>query len=258
MNLLGKPHRNLTKRLLNPLTKPLLVRCLPSLIGTLSVAFSLNFQTNALPISVQILLFVISVACIAIAMAAHWQVQMHHLKGRRIHIRTGQNEKLHRLLVAGSDQLHPKTKKEASFRCDFSSVLLAFDQPRTANTNVITNGYGKRINQLLAAQVECFEEVSQLVKQHAQGSSQPMQASVKGRLFQPENTLLISHVEHDRGLVASEETGRYNGSGQHDAVTHFRSCLGLYTALIFSYFDEIIIGTGRPAKSNKLPLLSQT
>ena len=144
MNRFRKPHRNLTKRLLNPLTKHLFIRCLPSLIGTLSVAFSLDFQSNTLTISVQLLLLVISVARIAIDMTAHWQVQMHHLKSRHIHIRTGQNEKLHRLLVAGSDQLHSKTKKESAFRGNLSPILLPFDQTRATDADIVTNSDGKR------------------------------------------------------------------------------------------------------------------
>jgi hypothetical protein len=258
MNLLGKSHRDMTKHLLNPLTNLLFVSRFPSRIGTLAIAFSLYFQANTFTLSIIILLLVISVASIAIDFTPHWQSQMHHLKSRHIHIRTRQNEKLNGLFVTSGDELDPEAKKEASFGRDFAPVLFPLHQPGAAYADVVTNRNRKRINQVFSTHIEGFEKVRQIVKQGTQGGGQPMKSPIKGRFFQHNNPFFIRHVQHSRGLVAAEETGRYDSGCQHDAVAHFRGCLGFYTALISAYFDEIIIRSGGPAKSNKLPLLSQT
>jgi hypothetical protein len=104
---------------------------------------------------------------------------MHQLKGRYINIRTRQDKKLDWLPIQGGHQLDPETKEVASFGCDFASILFAFDQARSANANIVTNGDGKRINQVLTTQIEGLEKVSQIVKQGTERGRQTMQTAVK-------------------------------------------------------------------------------
>lgn len=61
MNLLGEPHGNLTKGLLNSLTQAFLIGSFPSLIRPLAIVFSLNFQRNLFTISIQFLLFIVRI-----------------------------------------------------------------------------------------------------------------------------------------------------------------------------------------------------
>lgn len=135
MNLLGKPHRNMTEYLLNPLANTLFIGGFPWLVRMFTVAFTLNPQVNLLTFRVKLFLFVVRVACIAKYLATPWQGQIHHLQGRHIHIRAGQNEELHRLLVAGGDQLHSKAKEESAFGGNHAPVGFAFNQVATADTD---------------------------------------------------------------------------------------------------------------------------
>nr|WP_240625823.1 hypothetical protein [Spirosoma pollinicola] len=257
MNLLREPHCDVTKGLLNPLAKPFFVSILPNLIRSVAVAFSLNLQTNAFTIKVKVILFIIRIARIALHFTALWQVQVHQLKGRYIHIRARQNEKLYGLFIDRSDQLNSKPEKEPSLRRAFTAVFLSFYQSRSTDTDVITNGHWKRINQILITQIEGLEKIRQIVEQYTQGCSQSMQPTVKSGFFKHNNALFIGHVQHGRGLITSEETGRYNGGGQHNTIRHFEFRLW-FDGTMTGRFEEKIIGTGRRAKSSKLPILFQT
>lgn len=134
MNLLGEPHRNMTKRLLDPLAKHFLVSGIPSLVRPLAVTLSLNPQRNLLTVSIKLFLLIVCIARVAKHFTTGWQIQMHHLQSRYIHIRTGQNKKLHRLLVTGGDQLDAKAEKKATFRRYSSPILFALNQTRAADT----------------------------------------------------------------------------------------------------------------------------
>ena len=244
MNLLRESHRDLTKRLLNSLAKPLLVSTSPSLIRPVAVTLSLNFQANILTIKIKILLLIIRIARIAVHLASTRQVQVHHLKCRYIHIRTRKDEKLYGFLIERGDQLNSKTEKEPSLRRAFTarrpgSIFFAFHQSRATDADVIADGHRKRINHILVTQIKGLEKVRQIVEKHAQGRRQSMQSTVKRGFFKHNNALFISHVQHSRGLITPEETGRYDGGSQHNTVRYFRVSLWFDGAMMSRFKEKI-------------------
>ncbi len=123
MNLPGKPHRDMTEHVLNPLANASPVSRIPGRIKTVTVPFSLNTKRNVLTISLELCLLIIGTTRIAKDFAARWQGQVRQL------------------LVAGSHQLNPEAKKEPAFRRDFAPVLFALHPLGTTDTNSVANGH---------------------------------------------------------------------------------------------------------------------
>ncbi len=143
---------------------------------------------------------------------------------------------LYRQALNSGNHLDPEAVEVAPFRGNLATERLAFYQPATADSDVVTNGYRKRVQHILTLQVQALEQIRQVVKQALQYVFQLMQPTVEGRLVEHEKALLLFHVLHCRAVVALKVACRYYRRGHYDCISY--SIIGFFTQTYF--FQEIV------------------
>ena len=236
-NVFGKTSRDLAESLF-ALLSDLLFQVHPiRSVRPTAAFFWLHPQHNGMAFSLVFLLLIIGVTALAEQLTAAGQIYIHGLQSRHVHKSPRMDQVLHRLAVGSGNHLQTKAVEKAAFAGDFAPIVLAFDQPRMANADVVTDRDGKGVNHISFVHIQVFEKTSQVIKQDFKRMGQLVQPSVEGRLFKQHNALLISPVTPGRCLVAVKESGRHHSPGQYQPVA---AAVGFVFGFSVGFPEEII------------------